>query len=101
LLRAVLVIINVGNKNMDSSSQQPPILSTATNSVDGNASTTAIQQPLKTTTAAVAARPPLLDVYKKLLLVFKPSDSVVYEDSEGNMKSLPLGDAKLLDTVRL
>lgn len=94
---------NKGVNNIDSSSQQPPVLSTTTNSVDGYASTTAVQQQLKTNTAAIAtaARPPLLDVYKKLLIVFKPSDSVVYEDSEGNIKSVPLGDAKLLDTVRL
>ncbi len=88
--------------NADSSSHQPHALSTTTNSVDGSASTTVVQQQLKTNTAAIAtaARPPLLDVYKKLLLVFKPSDSVVYEDSEGNIKSVPLEDAKLIDTVR-
>ena len=41
---------------------------------------------------AALARPPLLDVYKKLSIVFKSTDSVVYEDLEGNVKSVPVGD---------
>lgn len=46
------------------------------------------------TTTATAA--PLLNVYKKVAVIRIPSDSLTYEDAEGNQKSVSiqeLGDA--------
>ena len=40
--------------------------------------------------------PPALNVYKKVAVIRKPSDSLTYEDAEGNIKSVSaeeLGDA--------
>ena len=40
--------------------------------------------------------PPSLNVYRKVAVIRKPSDSLAYEDSEGNIKSVSaeeLGDA--------
>lgn len=48
----------------------------------------------KSTTSAAA--PPSLNVYKKVAVIRKPSDSLTYFDPEGNVKSVSaeqLGDA--------
>ena len=47
--------------------------------------------------------PPALNVYKKVAVIRKPSDSLTYEDAEGNIKSVSaqeLGDA-IAHAVRL
>lgn len=52
------------------------------------------QSTPKPTTAAVA--PPSLNVYKKVAVIRKPSDSLTYLDAEGSIKSVSaeqLGDA--------
>ena len=44
----------------------------------------------------IAAAAPSLNVYKKVAVIRLPSDSLTYEDSEGNQKSVSiqeLGDA--------
>jgi hypothetical protein len=48
------------------------------------------------TTSTIAAAAPLLNVYKKVPVIRVPSDSLTYEDAEGNQKSVSvqeLGDA--------
>ena len=43
-----------------------------------------------------AVAPPALNVYKKVAVIRQPSDSLTYEDAEGNIKSVSaeeLGDA--------
>jgi hypothetical protein len=48
------------------------------------------------TTSTIAAAAPLLNVYKKVPVIRIPSDSLTYEDAEGNQKSVSvqeLGDA--------
>lgn len=47
-------------------------------------------------TSTISAAAPLLNVYKKVPVIRIPSDSLTYEDAEGNQKSVSvqeLGDA--------
>lgn len=56
-----------------------------------------------TSTSTIAAAAPLLNVYKKLPVIRVPSDSLTFEDAEGNQKSVSvqeLGDA-IATAVRL
>lgn len=48
------------------------------------------------TSGPIAAAAPSLNVYKKVAVIRLPSDSLTYEDNEGNQKSVSiqeLGDA--------
>jgi hypothetical protein len=49
-----------------------------------------------TNTSTISAAAPLLNVYKKVPVIRLPSDSLTYEDADGNQKSVSiqeLGDA--------
>ena len=51
---------------------------------------------LNANSGPIAAAAPSLNVYKKVAVIRLPSDSLTYEDSEGNQKSVSiqeLGDA--------
>jgi hypothetical protein len=51
---------------------------------------------LNVTSGPIAAAAPSLNVYKKVAVIRFPSDSLTYEDGEGNQKSVSiqeLGDA--------